>query len=152
MSVTMTEKTASVHWQGQGKQGLGKISTETGALQDYPYGFGSRFEDDRRGTNPEEILGAAHAACFTMAFSFACDKAGLASSDVNTTASVRLSRDGEGFLIDRIALTMQATVPGVDDARFQELAATAKRDCPMSKALASVPEITLLATLRKDIR
>ena len=72
----MNEKTASVHWEGQGKKGLGKISTETGALKDYPYGFASRFEDDRRGTNPEEILGAAHAACFTMAFSFACDNAG----------------------------------------------------------------------------
>jgi len=80
----MTEKTASVHWEGQGKQGQGKISTETGALKQYPYGFASRFEDDRRGTNPEELLGAAHAACFTMAFSFACDKAGLATTDVDT--------------------------------------------------------------------
>ena len=82
----MTEKTASVHWEGRGKQGRGKISTETAALDEYPYGFASRFEDDRRGTNPEELLGAAHAACFTMAFSFACDKAGLATSDVETTA------------------------------------------------------------------
>jgi osmotically inducible protein OsmC len=85
----MTEKTAVVHWEGQGKNGQGKISTETGALKHYPYGFASRFEDDRRGTNPEEILGAAHAACFTMAFSFACDKAGLATTDVDTKASVR---------------------------------------------------------------
>jgi osmotically inducible protein OsmC len=144
----MTEKTASVHWEGQGKNGLGKISTESGALKLYPYGFASRFEDDRRGTNPEEILGAAHAACFTMAFSFACDKAGLATTDVDTRASVRLSRQGEGFVIDRIALTMQATVPGIDDAKFQELAAAAKRDCPLSKALAGVAEITLQATLR----
>jgi osmotically inducible protein OsmC len=144
----MTEKTATVHWEGQGKKGLGTISTETGALKDYPYGFASRFEDDRRGTNPEEILGAAHAACFTMAFSFACDKAGLATTDVDTKASVRLSRQGEGFVIDRIALTMQATVPGIDDAKFQEVAAAAKRDCPLSKALASIPEITLQATLR----
>ncbi|MFA7281569.1 MAG: OsmC family protein [Sterolibacterium sp.] len=144
----MTEKTASVHWEGQGKQGLGKISTETGALQHYPYGFASRFEDDRRGTNPEEILGAAHAACFTMAFSFACDKAGLATTDIDTVASVRLSRQGEGFVIDRIDLTMQATVPGIDETKFQEIAAAAKRDCPLSKALASVPEITLQATLR----
>jgi len=144
----MTEKTASVHWEGQGKEGQGKISTETGALKDYPYGFAARFEDDRRGTNPEEILGAAHAACFTMAFSFACDKAGLATTDVDTTATVRLSKQGEGFAIDRIALTMQATVPGIDDAKFQEIASAAKRDCPLSKALASVPEITLQATLR----
>ena len=144
----MTEKTATVHWEGQGKKGLGTISSETGALKNYPYGFASRFEDDRRGTNPEEILGAAHAACFTMAFSFACDKAGLATTDVDTKASVRLSRQGEGFVIDRIALTMQATVPGIDDAKFQEVAAAAKRDCPLSKALASIPEITLQATLR----
>ena len=144
----MTEKTASVHWEGQGKKGLGTINTETGALKQYPYGFANRFEDDRRGTNPEEILGAAHAACFTMAFSFACDKAGLATTSVDTTASVRLSKQGEGFVIDRIALTLQATVPGIDDATFQELAAAAKRDCPLSKALASVAEITLLATLK----
>lgn len=144
----MSVKTATVHWEGQGKKGLGTISTETGALKQYPYGFASRFEDDRRGTNPEEILAAAHAACFTMAFSFACDKAGFATADADTTASVRLSQEGEGFVIDRIALTLQATVPGIDDAAFQQIAAAAKRDCPLSKALASVAEITLLATLK----
>jgi osmotically inducible protein OsmC len=144
----MIEKTASVHWEGQGKKGLGQISTETGALKSYPYGFASRFEDDRKGTNPEEILGAAHAACFTMAFSFACDRAGIATTSVDTTARVRLAKQGDGFVIDRIALTMQATVPGIDDAKFQEIAAAAKRECPLSKALASVPEITLEATLR----
>lgn len=143
----MIEKTATVHWEGQGKKGQGKISNETGALKHYPYGFASRFEDDRLGTNPEEIPGAAHAACFTMAFSFACDKAGLATTNVDTTASVRLSKQGEGFAIDRIALTMHATVPGIDDVKFQEIAAAAKRDCPLSRALASVPEITLQATL-----
>ncbi len=143
----MIEKTANVHWEGRGKDGLGEISTGTGALANYPYGFASRFEDDRRGTNPEEILGAAHAACFTMAFSFACDKAGVATTSIDTKASVRLSRQGEGFVIDRIALTMQATVPGMDNAKFQQIAAAAKRDCPLSKALAGVPEITLQATL-----
>ena len=145
----MTEKIASVHWEGQGKKGLGTISTETGALKHYPYGFTSRFEDNQRGTNPEEILGAAHAACFTMAFSFACDKAGLATTHIATTASVRLARQGEGFSIDRIALTMEATVPGISEVKFQEIAAAAKRDCPLSKALASVPEITLVATLKQ---
>jgi osmotically inducible protein OsmC len=144
----MREKTASVHWEGQGKNGQGKISTETAALKQYPYGFASRFEDDRRATNPEEILAAAHAACFTMAFSFACDKAGLATTDIDTAASVRLVKQGDGFIIDRIALTMQATVPGIDNAAFQEIAAAAKRDCPLSKALAGVAEITLQATLR----
>lgn len=143
----MKEKMASVHWEGQGKKGQGKISTETGALKDYPYGFGSRFEDDRRGTNPEEIVGAAHAACFSMAFSFACDKAGFATESIDTEAKVRLVQQGEGFAIDRIALTMKATVPGIDEAKFQEIAAAAKRDCPLSKALTGVPEVTLEATL-----
>jgi lipoyl-dependent peroxiredoxin len=144
----MIEKTASVHWEGGGKKGRGEISTETGALAKYPYGFSSRFEDDRKGTNPEEILGAAHAACFTMAFSFACDKAGFATTSVDTQARVRLSRQGDGFVIDRIALTLAASVPGLDAERFQQLAEAAKRDCPLSKALASVGEITLDASLQ----
>jgi osmotically inducible protein OsmC len=143
----MNEKTAVVHWEGHGKSGAGNISTETGALKHYPYGFASRFGDDRRGTNPEEILGAAHAACFTMAFSFACDKAGFATTDIDTKASVRLSQNGEAFAIDRIVLIMQARVPGIDNAKFQEIAAAVKLDCPLSKALASVPEISLTATL-----
>jgi len=144
---TMTEKTASVHWEGQGKKGQGQISTDTAALQAYPYGFGSRFEDDRKGTNPEELLGAAHAACFTMAFSFACDKAGFATEEVDTQAAVRLTPQGEGFLIDRIVLTLKARVPGIDESKFQQIAKAAKRDCPLSKALASVPQIELTATL-----
>ena len=143
----MTEKSASVHWQGQGKTGQGQISTETPALKAYPYGFGSRFEDDRRGTNPEELLGAAHAACFTMAFSFACDKAGFATELVDTEAMVRLVAEGEGFVIDRIALTLSAVVPGISEAQFQEIAEAAKKACPLSKALAGVPEITLSARL-----
>ncbi|CAN7202123.1 OsmC family protein [Rhizobacter sp. LjRoot28] len=143
----MTEKTASVHWEGPGKTGQGQISTETDALKAYPYGFGSRFEDDRRGSNPEELLGAAHAACFTMAFSFACDKAGFATASVDTQAKVRLAQQGEGFVIDRIALTLSARVPGLDEARFQQIAEGAKQNCPLSKALASVPSITLSATL-----
>ena len=145
----MNEKKATVHWEGQGKKGVGQISTETDALKRYPYGFASRFEDDRRGTNPEELLGAAHAACFTMAFSFACDKAGFATAAVDTTASVRLVAQGGGFIIDRIALRLEADVPGIDEAKFQEIAKAAKAQCPLSKALASVPEITLAATLRR---
>ena len=143
----MSEKKASVHWEGAGKAGQGQISTETGALDRYPYGFASRFGDDRKGTNPEEILGAAHAACFTMACSFAAEKAGVATESVDTTASVRLSKDGDGFVIDRIALTLKAKVPGLDDAAFQKLVADAKAHCPLSKALAAVPEITLEAQL-----
>lgn len=143
----MSEKTASIHWEGAGKNGQGQISTETGALQRYPYGFKSRFEDDRKGTNPEEVLGAAHAACFTMAFAFAAEKAGHPTETLDTTASVRLVQEGEGFAIDRIALTLKAKVPGLDDAAFQKLATEAKNNCPLSKALAGVPEITLSATL-----
>jgi len=141
------EKTATVHWEGGGKAGAGKISTLTGALKEYPYGFGSRFEDDRRGTNPEEILAAAHAACFTMAFSFACDKAGFKTDVVDTKAAVRLTKEGEGFTIDRIALELTAKIPGITPEKFEELAQGAKKACPLSKALASVPEITLKATL-----
>jgi lipoyl-dependent peroxiredoxin len=145
----MADKTATVHWEGQGKKGVGKISTQTDALKSYPYGFGSRFEDDRRGTNPEELLAAAHAACFTMAFSFACDAAGFATTAVDTQASVRLVMKGGGFLIEHIALRLEASVPGIDEAAFQKLAAAAKQDCPLSKALASVPEISLTAVLKK---
>ena len=142
------EKSASVHWDGAGKTGRGQVSTETGALKAYPYGFASRFEDDKRGTNPEEILGAAHAACFTMAFAFACERAGIATEAIDTSAKVRLVKQGDGFTIDRIALTLDAKVPGIDNAKFQELAQGAKQGCPLSKALASVPEITLVATLK----
>jgi len=146
----MPDKTATVHWEGAGKNGKGQISTETGALKNHPYGFASRFEDDRRGTNPEEILAAAHAACFTMAFSFACDKAGFATTQVDTKAAVRLVAKDGGFLIDRITLRLTARVPGIDTAQFQELAAGAKQGCPLSKALASVPTIELEAMLVGD--
>jgi osmotically inducible protein OsmC len=142
------ERSASVHWDGAGKAGRGQISTETGALKGYPYGFASRFEDDKRGTNPEEILGAAHAACFTMAFAFACERAGVATESIDTSAKVRLVKQGDGFVIDRIALTLDAKVPGIDNTKFQELAQGAKQGCPLSKALASVSEITLVATLK----
>ena len=145
----MADKTASVHWEGRGKAGVGKISTQTAALQSYPYGFRSRFEDDRRGTNPEELLAAAHAACFTMAFSFACDAAGYTTNAIDTTASVRLVMKGSGFLIDHIALRLEARVAEIDEGTFQKIAAAAKQDCPLSKALASVPEISLTAVLKK---
>lgn len=144
----MADKKASVHWEGRGKNGQGRISTETDALKAYPYGYASRFEDDRRGTNPEELIGAAHAACFTMAFSFACDQAGFATESVDTKAAVRLVSKGGGFAIDRIALDLEATIPGIDEAKFRELAEGAKANCPVSKALGGVPEITLNARLR----
>lgn len=142
------DKRASVHWEGAGKTGKGQISTETGALKAAPYGFASRFGDDTRGTNPEEILGAAHAACLTMAFAFALEAAGFTASAIDTKAAVRLAQDGPGFKIGRIQLELEATVPGIDEAKFQELAAGAKAGCPLSKALASVPEIDFKATLK----
>jgi len=145
----MIEKTATVHWEGPGRKGKGQINTETGALERYPYGFASRFEDERRGTSPEQIRAAAHAACFTMDISFVCDKAGFATSTVDTQARVRLTKQSEGFVIDRIALTLKAAVPSIDEASFQEIALAAKRECPLSKALASVAEIRLQATLER---
>ena len=143
----MIEKKASLHWEGAGKTGQGQVSTETGALKNQPYGVAARFADGK-GTNPEEILGAAHAACFTMFFAVSCEKAGIAVGSIDTTATVRLAKEGEGFKIDRIALTMEATVPGLDQAKFNELAEHSKKNCPVSKALASVPEISLDAKLR----
>ena len=143
----MSEKKATVQWKGRGKEGVGQISTETPALTAYPYGFGSRFGDDRTGTNPEELLAAAHASCFAMAFSFACDKAGYATEEVDTAASVRLTAEGDGFVIDQIALTLKARIPGLDEATFQTLAQGAKATCPLSKSLAGVKAITLVATL-----
>jgi osmotically inducible protein OsmC len=144
----MADKKASVHWEGAGKSGQGQISTETGALKAYPYGFSSRFGDDRTGTNPEEIVGAAHAACFTMAFAFALEAQGLAAQSLDTRAAVRLVKDGAGFKIDRIALELDAAIAGIDEEKFQKIAAEAKAGCPLSKALASVPEITLQARLK----
>ena len=145
----MSERKGSAHWQGRGKDGQGRVGTETGTLADVRFGYSTRFEDDKRGTNPEELIAAAHASCFSMAFSFACDKAGFATQAIDTTASVRLIAKDGGFAIDRIALEMSATVPGIDEGKFQELAQGAKAGCPVSKALAGVPEITLRATLRK---
>jgi osmotically inducible protein OsmC len=144
----MSERKGSAQWQGRGKEGQGRISTETGTLKDANYGFSTRFEDDKRGTNPEELIAAAHAACFSMAFSFACDKAGFATDSIDTTASVRLVMKDGGFAIDRIALEMSAAVPGIDPAKFEELAQGAKAGCPVWKALGGGPEITLKATLR----
>ena len=146
----MIKKSASVHWEGQGKAGQGQISTESGALQDHPYGFGSRFEDDRKGSNPEELLGAAHAACFTMAFSFACAAKGFDTQQADTRATVHLNKVGDGYRIDRIDLELNARIPDIDAQTFQQLAVQAKNTCPLSRALASVPQITLIANLLAD--
>ncbi|MFN0184320.1 MAG: OsmC family peroxiredoxin [Aquabacterium sp.] len=142
----MSERSASVLWTGAGRSGSGTISTESGALMDYPYDVESRFAGDHRGTNPEEILGAAHAACFTMAFALACARAGFETRTADTQARVRLVVAGDGYVIDRITLRLRADVPGLDDAGLQAIAAAARRDCPMSRALAGVADITLEAS------
>jgi osmotically inducible protein OsmC len=127
-------RSASAGWTGGLKDGRGKISTQSGALSDYPYGFSSRFEGIA-GTNPEELLGAAHAGCFTMALSLILGEAGLTATSMETTAKVSLEQADGGFAITAVALTLRATIPGVDDATFQELATKAKAGCPVSKVL-----------------
>lgn len=143
----MNEKSATVLWTRSGKSGYGQVSTETGALTHYPYSFASRTDESQPGTNPEELLAAAHAACFTMAFSFACEKAGFRTERVETQARVSLSPQVGGFFIDRIMLHLKAVVPGMAEGRFQEIALAAKRNCSLSQALAGVPEIGLEAKL-----
>jgi len=137
-------RTGSAAWSGGLKDGKGKISTQSGALKDYPYGFASRFEGVA-GSNPEELLGAAHAACFTMALSLILGEAQLKADSMETTAKVTLEQVPEGFAITAVHLTLVAKIPGTDDAKFQELAAKAKAGCPVSKVLKA--DITLDAKL-----
>ena len=134
----------SAVWQGGLKDGKGAISTGSGALKDYPYGFASRFEG-KPGTNPEELIGAAHAGCFTMALSKILGEAGLTAEELNTKADVRLEKQGDAFAITKVHLTLRAKIPGADDATFQDCAAKAKAGCPVSKLLKA--EITLDAAL-----
>lgn len=138
------KKHGSAHWEGSIKEGRGTVSTESHALNNQPYGFNTRFEG-APGTNPEELLGAAHAACFSMALSLILGEAGLTAKSINTTAEVSLNRDAGGFVIDAIALTLEADVPGATPEQFQALANKAKTGCPVSK-LFNAP-ITLNARL-----
>ncbi|WP_284946101.1 OsmC family protein [Acidisoma cladoniae] len=131
-------------WAGGIKDGKGAISTESGALTDYPYGFASRFEG-KPGTNPEELIGAAHAGCFTMALSLILGEAKLTATHMETKADVTLEKDGDGFSITAVHLTLTATIAGTDQATFAELAGKAKAGCPVSKLLKA--PITLDATL-----
>ena len=137
-------RTGSAKWQGGLKDGKGAISTQSGALSEYPYGFASRFEGVK-GTNPEELIGAAHAGCFTMALSMMLGEAGFTADEMNTTAQVTLEQQSDGFTITAVALTLRAKVPNIDDARFQEITAKAKAGCPVSKLLKA--NITLDAKL-----
>jgi osmotically inducible protein OsmC len=134
----------SAVWSGGIKDGKGAISTKSGALNAYPYGFASRFEG-KPGTNPEELIGAAHAGCFTMALSLILGEAKLTAEHMETTAEVTLDKVADGFAITAVHLTLRARIPGADDATFQELAAKAKAGCPVSKLLKA--EISLDAAL-----
>lgn len=138
------KKTASAVWQGDLKTGKGTISTESGALKDNPYGFNTRFEG-APGTNPEELIGAAHAGCFSMALSMMLGQAGLTAERIDTTAEVTLDKDDKGFSITAIALTLKAKVPGTDNEQFQQIATQAKEGCPVSRVLNA--QISLNATL-----
>jgi lipoyl-dependent peroxiredoxin len=138
------KRRGSAAWKGGLKDGKGSITTESGALQAYPYGFASRFEG-QRGTNPEELLGAAHAGCFTMALSLILGEAGLTAERMETTAEVTLEKVPDGHATTAVHLTLKARIPGADRARFEEHAGQAKAGCPVSKLLKA--EITLDATL-----
>jgi len=135
-------------WKGAGQTGNGKLTTQSGAITDLPYDFKGRFqsEDGRAGTNPEELLGASYAGCFSMAFAFALGGAGFTADEIKAEAKVEIRPVDGGFSITGIELFLTAKMPGLDEATFQQLAAGAKANCPLSKALASVP-ISLSATL-----
>jgi osmotically inducible protein OsmC len=135
---------ANAVWRGTGRDGAGDLTTASGVLNGTAYSYKTRFEDEP-GTNPEELLAAAHAGCFTMALAFALQQAGLTPLEVKTEAAVSLDPADGGFKITKSALTLRAKIPGIDDAKFQELAKGAEQNCPISKVLNA--EITLDAQL-----
>jgi osmotically inducible protein OsmC len=139
---------STARWQGDGLHGKGALTTQSGVFKDQPYSFMTRFqsEDGKAGTNPEELLAAAHAGCFAMALSFALSEAGHAPDELRVSAGVDLQKSDDGFAIKTIALEVEASVKGVDNATFQKIAEGAKKGCPLSKALAATP-MTLSAKL-----
>jgi len=144
----MLKRTSTAIWHGNGPKGTGAISTLSGALKEQPYGFNTRFasEDGKAGTNPEELLGAAHASCFTMAVAFGLTGANLEATELKTVATVSMDKLEAGWTIVGIALELQGKVPGIDAAKFTEFAETAKKNCPLSRALSATP-ITMTAKL-----
>lgn len=128
------KRSASAHWEGDLKKGKGTISAESGALSDHPYGFNTRFEQGN-GTNPEELIGAAHAGCYSMALSMILGESGLTPESIDTKASVTLEKVDDGFAITAIHLQVSARVPGADEAAFSQAANAAKEGCPVSKVL-----------------
>jgi osmotically inducible protein OsmC len=141
----MPVRKADATWEGTLQEGNGHMKMATGAY-DGPFSFKSRFEDGT-GTNPEELIAAAHAGCFSMALSGGLGRAGFPPVSVHTTANVHINRGDAGFRITKIELETEANVPGIDEAKFQEVANATKSGCPVSVALAAVPEITLKAKL-----
>jgi osmotically inducible protein OsmC len=142
----MTTRHGSARYEGLGKTGKGHVSSESGVLSDTPYSFNTRFGDEK-GTNPEELIAAAHASCFTMALSFALAGAGYNDGTLETSAAVKLEQDGSGFKVTRSDLTLTASVPGIESEQFVSIAADAKASCPISKLLNA--EITLTHTLNQ---
>jgi osmotically inducible protein OsmC len=139
----MIKRTATARYQGMGKDGQGWVSTQSGVLKDQRYGFNTRFENEP-GTNPEELIAAAHASCFTMALSFGLAKAGVTEGTLETEARVELDKDGDGFKVTRSDLTLAGDVP-LDEARFRELAEDAKKNCPISKLLNAEMDLEIRA-------
>jgi osmotically inducible protein OsmC len=135
---------ATARYDGTGKEGKGQLTTQSGVLTDQRYGFHTRFENES-GTNPEELIAAAHAGCFTMALSFALAKEGITDARLETKARVELDSEGEGFKISRSDLDLTADVPGLDESRLRNLAEDAKRNCPISKLLNADMELTVHA-------
>ena len=135
---------ATAVWRGTGRAGTGDISTASGVLDHTPYSFKTRFENEK-GTNPEELIAAAHAGCFTMALAFGMQAAGFTPTELTTEAAVTIEPEGQGFRISRSALTLRASVPNLDQAAFARLAGEAEKNCPVSKVLNT--EITLDAKL-----
>ena len=135
---------AKAVWHGTGRAGNGNLSTDSGVLAETPYSFKTRFENEK-GTNPEELIAAAHAGCFTMALAFGLQAAGFTPTELNTEAAVALEPEGKGFRISRSALTLRASVPNLDDAKFVDMARDAEKNCPVSKVLNA--EIVLDAKL-----
>ena len=133
-------KHGSAHWSGDIKRGKGTVSTESGVLNQQPYGFNTRFEGEK-GTNPEELIGAAHAACFSMALSLMLGEAGYTADSIDTTADVSLDKTDSGFAISKVALQCKVTVPGIDPQQFDGIIQKAKAGCPVSQLLKA--EITL---------
>jgi|SRR5690348_8279167 len=137
-------RSAIARYDGTGKDGKGSLSTQSGVLQDQRYGFNTRFGDER-GTNPEELIAAAHAGCFTMALSFALAKEGITDAQLETTARVRLEQEGDSFRITRSDLDLTANVPGLDESKLRTLAEQSKANCPVSKLLKAEMELTVRA-------